>query len=272
MRQGLISTSREKKGPRTFPLLPPHLLAASHLVAYAAAQPRRQRPTPSCLSLFPIPRLLLSLHPPLLVTASSSRPPSPLLLNHNRSCFQPTIPLLGRCSSHALLTFLHCFLVGPHCSPVAVALVGTLLPHSLPGYHLLSSSTTTVVASSRPYPSSTVALATPSSPSSLASNCVLTTATYCFVLHLLPTAVVASSPRPPTASSYASSPQLVIMAKPSSDAPAPAGGQPLSSSLITMKALTDAAAVLLLLCFFFPLWQPSPDPVAPFFSSRLLLS
>ncbi|RWW02415.1 hypothetical protein GW17_00034492 [Ensete ventricosum] len=55
---------------------------------------------------------------------------------------------------------------------------------------------------------------------------------------LLPSLPVASSPRPPAASSYDSSLRPAATAKPSSDAPAPATGQPLSSSSMTAKALT----------------------------------
>ncbi|RRT59089.1 hypothetical protein B296_00012231 [Ensete ventricosum] len=61
-RYGLKRERGKKKGPRTFPLLPPHLPAASHLVA--------------CPAAFPLPQ------PSSNPTASfSSRPPSPLLIN-----------------------------------------------------------------------------------------------------------------------------------------------------------------------------------------------
>ncbi|RZR81736.1 hypothetical protein BHM03_00008030 [Ensete ventricosum] len=72
---------------------------------------------------------------------------------------------------------------------------------------------------------------------------------------LLPSLPTASSPWPPAASYYASSPRPAVIAKPSSDAPAPATGQPHSSSSIVAKALTNAVAVLLLclLYLFFSL-------------------
>ncbi|RRT54981.1 hypothetical protein B296_00023131, partial [Ensete ventricosum] len=61
---------------------------------------------------------------PFFLPYHCRRPPSPLLLNHNHSRFQQAIPLLGRYSSRALLTFLPRFLAGPRCSPDAAALAG----------------------------------------------------------------------------------------------------------------------------------------------------
>ncbi|RRT40536.1 hypothetical protein B296_00008019 [Ensete ventricosum] len=71
---------------------------------------------------------------------------------------------------------------------------------------------------------------------------------------LLPSLSTMTSPRPPATSYYASSPRPATMAKPSSNAPTSAAGQPLSFSSIAAKALNDTAVVLLyLLCLFFPL-------------------
>ncbi|RRT42765.1 hypothetical protein B296_00026379 [Ensete ventricosum] len=81
--------------------------------------------SPSSLASSPDPIALPLPQPsPDPAASFSSRPPSYLLLNHNRSHFQPAIPLPNRCSSRALLTFLPHFLARPYHSPADAALVG----------------------------------------------------------------------------------------------------------------------------------------------------
>ncbi|RWW73013.1 hypothetical protein BHE74_00019141 [Ensete ventricosum] len=118
-----------------FPISPAAALlssitVASHLIRRPPpCSPQSLPPATSSagrfLALLPpsLPRRIPLPQPSQDPAASSSQPPSPLLLNNNRRHFQPAIPLLGRCSNRALLTFLPRFLAGPRCSPAAAALV-----------------------------------------------------------------------------------------------------------------------------------------------------
>ncbi|RZR81737.1 hypothetical protein BHM03_00008031 [Ensete ventricosum] len=96
---------------------------------------------------------------------------------------------------------------------------------------------------------------------------------------LLSSLPVASSPGPPAASSYDSSLWPAATTKPSFDAPTPATGQPLSSSSMAAKALTNATAILLSASSAFsslchsPCWTSLPPSSIPghFYRSQALL-